>query len=320
MKKRFIIALTLLLVCITTSVFACTGDSQNTNQNTSLAPNWFDNPDEATASDIAGILPSSATSCTFMHLGPFLDELTSEDMEHQLGNEFIAGAERQEELSGIDFWDTEWYVELTLDSYNEKAVIIAGDLDMGNIRSALQKTGSQEEPYKGTEVWYVEGDLWNSEYGVVVLHDKEGSVALKNNVAIFGETNTVIAIIDVFSGSASSMYNNTYYKEIFDRLPDGGMIYVEEGFSMLFSSMDNAVASGTSTAATDPSTTTMTWIIQFTDEQSATDSIEDIRDYMEWLISMSAEEYNIDQSEVQITQDDEFLIAEISLSIPYSPF
>lgn len=208
--------------------------------------------------DMLKMMPKGADD--FMSID--LEALRADDDFEELYNDFMSDLSDLEESFGISFGD----VSLFGVSGDGEIVILRGDFDFDGVRDALEEIRLEEETYEGVEMWVSPGI----------------SVALMDDMIIFGGEDNVKDCIEVIEEGDDSLYDNADFRDVIDRLPDGVMVAVGEGGSVMdYEAYDGLKVTGVSIAKHSSDSVRFTGIAKFEDGDAAEDAIDDLREDME---------------------------------------
>jgi hypothetical protein len=208
--------------------------------------------------DMLKMMPKGADD--FMSID--MEALRTDDDFEEIYNDFVGDFSNLEEYMGIDISDIS---QFTVSGEGE-IVILRGDINLDAVRDALEETGFEEQTYKGVEMWVSPGI----------------NLALMSDTIIFGGEDNVKDCIGVIEEGDDSLYDDADFRDVIDRLPDGIMVGVGEGASvMTFDEYDGLKVTGVSIAKHSSDSIELTGIAKFTDADAAEDAIDDLRQDME---------------------------------------
>lgn len=206
---------------------------------------------------IMKVLPYDVAEVTYVDIKAIAEDPDLEDMYGSLQDSF---GELQEEV-GIDFSD----LHAMAYGYGEAGilVILKGKFDIDEFRSALKDTDTEEDEYRGLEIWTKDNT----------------TLAFLEEMLIFGDMDTVKVSIRVSQGEETSMYDDEDVKAVIDKLPAGIMIFLQ-GEEALYN-IDGLVGGVSIRKSADgEGTLEIKGWYKFRSETSAEAALADLEDYL----------------------------------------
>ena len=205
-----------------------------------------------------------------------VNSVTRMDLQRILANDFISD---EFEVEDLDELDDELGVnpddisELAVVGWdNGNAILFKGGFDLDLIRDELEDTDSEDNPYRGYEVWEnLDG----------------GAIALLNGYLIESEysvrpVENILKNLYNKSGSLGQADENNVMKQILDRLGEGYVVYAVtgdvcplkrcEGFGWALTEIDEANEEGT-----------VEIVVLFRNERAAENAADDYDEVAEFL-------------------------------------
>ncbi|MFC2027180.1 hypothetical protein ACFLU3_00700 [Chloroflexota bacterium] len=147
--------------------------------------------------------------------------------------------------------------------YEGEVVIIKGNIDLDTVKQALERDDAYVDEYRQIETWEIDSGGW-SYYDTSLL-------TFIDDMLIVGTDDAIRAVIDVFQGHNTALYDNANMSDVMDRLPGGVIIScdVEEEY-------EDLVFLGTSMYKIDQNTLGLTGVFKFESEQAAENATDQV--------------------------------------------
>ena len=165
--------------------------------------------------------------------------------------------------------------------------LIGGRLDFDALRDALSDVGFERNDNEGVETW---------------TSAQRGAVAVMNDYFMESNETIIRNCVGVVESGDASMYDNSDFREVIDRLPDGLVVSCVKGAWEEDEYCDGLESSGFSLAKKDSDTLAVTVVFRFDSSASASDAVAEIRQQLE-------SDEDSDLSNIQVTSNGKFVSA-----------
>ena len=170
--------------------------------------------------------------------------------------------------------------------------LFEGNFNLDNIRENLEESGMNSDEYRGVEIW--KGEDIQGE-----THFESGLIdALVNDrLIIVGYEPGINDCIDVMNEGRASLWENSNFKDIVDRLPDGLTVKCSLYWEPLF---EDIIVGGFSLMMNDDGTQDFTFVGKFI-------SSEDASSGTDIILSDLADDFSFDPAIAEAIQDGKYL-------------
>lgn len=173
-------------------------------------------------------------------------------------------------------------------SVGDEAILVKGDFNLDGIEEELEGDDFNKGDYRGVEVW-------DWEYGDFCM------ALISSELIILGSKDDVRDCIGIIMDGYDSLYDDSDYKDVVDRLPNGIVVKFKKDF-LLFEecTYDGLEISGVSCNKKDKDTMTSTFVLKFEDETDVVNAMNDIKNDLE--------DSDANYMNIRMTHDGEYLI------------
>lgn len=183
----------------------------------------------------------------------------------------IAAIRADDDLENLyDDWDYEygWVIkplgmdvmEVTEFGTAGYSLLIEGSFSPITVKNRLEDRNLEKIEFEGIETWSSEDSWITLIYGLII----------SANVTDGKEFQSML------KGEVSSLYDNKDFKDVIDRLPEGIILWFQEGLFRDNYSYEGLKVSGMSAVKNNEQTMAFTWICKFDDSDTATNAMTEI--------------------------------------------